>query len=408
MRGVYNLKIININALYGYRSTGVIVQDIHHYLLSNGVESYVGYSRGVGDSGTMRIGNAIDRKLHAFLSRTFGLQGYFSFVTTKRLVRKIDKINPDIIHLHNLHDNYINTHLLLEYIARKKKILILTLHDCWFFTGKCTHFTTDNCFKWSERCGDCPRLKKDNISWFFDRTSKMLVDKGNAYKKIENLGVIGVSNWITDIAQSSILRVAKKTKRIYNWVDILSYRKIDIEHNPLSSLYSGKRVILGVASFWNKPKGIDKFIELSNILKENYIIILIGNIGDEILPTNILNIKEIKNNADLMSQYYSLATVTVSFSLEESFGKTSIESLICGTPIIVQNSTASPELVGPNCGYVVNNQSVQDTLSYINKIIFSDKSSYSDDCIKFAKGLFDKEKILKEHLDFYKEMLEGN
>jgi len=399
------MKLLNINAVYGFRSTGEIVRDIHHYLLDQGVDSYVGYTRGLKDVNTIKIGNIFDRKIHSLLSRIFGLQGYFSYMSTRRFIQKIKKINPDVIHLHNMHDNYFNLSLLFRYIIHNKKTLILTLHDCWLFTGKCTHFTVDNCMKWKENCGNCPRLKKDNVSWFFDKTNKMLKDKLSAYTSIENLGVIGVSNWITENAKVSILRSAKGIRRIYNWVDSLSYRMIPNDINPLTKTYGKKKIILGISSFWSNSKGIKKFIELANEINEDYLILLIGNIGSLILPSKIVNIKEIKNDQDLMSQYYSLATVTVSFSLEESFGKTSIESMMCGTPIIVQDSTASPELVGLNCGYVVNNQSVKQTLLYIKKIVADGKESYSKDCIRFAKDSFNKENILKEHLDFYNEML---
>ena len=37
-----------------------------------------------------------------------------------------------------------------------------------------------------------------------------------------------------------------------------------------------KKIILGVASVWDKRKGLDDFIELSTMLDDNYKIVLVG------------------------------------------------------------------------------------------------------------------------------------
>ena len=38
------MKVMQINAVYGVGSTGVIVEDLHKLSLENGIESYVSYS----------------------------------------------------------------------------------------------------------------------------------------------------------------------------------------------------------------------------------------------------------------------------------------------------------------------------------------------------------------------------
>src|SRR5690606_36635705 len=130
------------------------------------------------------IGSTFDHKLHGLWSRVFGEQTYFSKRATKELVAYIQKLKPDVVHLRNWHSNFINLGILLKYLADHDVPTVITLHDCWFYTGKCTHYTVDSCYKWQNNCGGCPRLKKDNPSWFFDKTTQMLADKRESFGKI--------------------------------------------------------------------------------------------------------------------------------------------------------------------------------------------------------------------------------
>ena len=145
-----------------------------------GHQCLVAYSKGKSAfHNSIHIGNDIDHKVHAIMSRITGLQGYFSYLATKKLLAELDAFQPDIVHLRNLHSNYINLHMLLKYLADKDIATVITLHDCWFYTGKCTYYVSAKCNKWQDECGQCPLLHKDNINptFWFDRTRKCLLDK---------------------------------------------------------------------------------------------------------------------------------------------------------------------------------------------------------------------------------------
>ena len=214
------MKILQINAVIKNKSTGRTVSEVSEAIVKSGNESFIAYGQEKDNNDSSYfIGNLIDHKTHALFSRVFGLPGYFSRAATQGLIKYIEKISPDIVHLHNLHSNYVNINMLLKYLAKKDIATVITLHDCFMFTGKCTHYTAIGCDKWQIECGDCPRKKMDNPSLFFDYTRKMLKDKSDCYKNFNKLGVIGVSNWITNEAKKSILQNATKIKRIYNWID---------------------------------------------------------------------------------------------------------------------------------------------------------------------------------------------
>lgn len=400
------MKVLQINAVNGIRSTGRICTEIADYLNSNGDEGYIAYSHGVPYEKGYRIGSAMDVKLHGLLSRITGLQGYFSKHSTKKLIKFIDKIKPDIIHLHNLHSNYINLKLLLSYIATNDIATVITLHDCWFFTGKCCHYTVDNCFKWHKKCYDCPRIHKDNPSWFFDRTKKMFQDKKEWFRKIPRLAVIGVSDWLTNEAFKSHLSSAKIIKRIYNWIDLNVFRSTNGDHLREQLGISDKYIILGVSVYWsNNTKGLDEFIELAKLLPDDIQIILIGNVKDDTsLPKEIINITETNNINELVT-CYSAADVLLNLSPEETFGLVSVEALSCGTPVIAYNSTACSEVIGDsNCGIIVEVGNMDEIISAIMKIKCNGKSFYSKECRNRAAFLYDKNKNIFEYYKIYQSL----
>ena len=102
------MKVLQINAISRIRSTGRLCAEIADYLNSIGEEGYLAYSAGKPYEKGYKIGTPFGMKLHSFCSRLFGLQGYFSESGTKKLLKYMDKLKPDVVHLHNLHANYIN------------------------------------------------------------------------------------------------------------------------------------------------------------------------------------------------------------------------------------------------------------------------------------------------------------
>ena len=84
------MKILQINAVYGYKSTGIIAKDIESLLNKNGHNSYVAYQTAVNPpENSYKIGNIYDYKFHAVYSRIFGKQAYASKLATIRLIRYI-------------------------------------------------------------------------------------------------------------------------------------------------------------------------------------------------------------------------------------------------------------------------------------------------------------------------------
>lgn len=393
------MKVIQINAVPN-GSTGRLAMELHKEAEKKDIESLFIYTTGHAEEmGTICIGSSYDQKLHTFLSRLTGLQGYWSKGQTQDIIKRIETFNPDVVHLHNIHANSVNFNMLLKYLAKKHIAVCITLHDCFFFTGHCCYYTDVNCQKWQKQCGKCPQMKKYNKSWFFDTSSRVLKDKKNLFENIDLLAVVGVSKWISAEAKKSILSGAYINDYVYNWVDqTIFYPREVAKPNKVK----GKFIILGVSQGWSKYKGLDDFISLSKRLKDDEIIILVGSCLKK-LPTNIIHIER-TNDANELASLYSAADVFVTPSKQETFGLVTAEALSCGTPVVVYDNTASPELVGHRCGYVCENENVEDMLEAIRKIKQVGKMHYSEHCVSFAKEKFNLSGNIESYYKIYRRL----
>lgn len=393
------MKVLQINAVYKKSSTGRNVFETHTYLTEHNIESYIASPDiDIASNIGYKIGSGLDMKVHGLLSRMFGLQGYYSKRATKGLLQYIKKINPDVIHLHNLHGNYINLRLLLKFIAKVEIPLILTLHDCWFYTGKCCYYIEDNCKKWQNVCSVCPAKKKYNKSWIFDFSKKMQKDKEKWFSQIENLSVVGVSSWVTeDSKKSTVLKNAKLYKTIYNWIDLECFSP-----NNRTKTDDGKFTILGIAQHWSEMKGVGIFLKLSELIDDNTEIVMIGNTNGY-QGNDKIKFVGATDSIEELAKYYANADVFVNPSIQETFGKTTAEAMASGTPVVAYNATATPELLGEDgkCGYLLDENEATLYLDKINKIKENGRDCYSANCRARAEKMFDKDTNIAEYLKLY-------
>lgn len=404
------MKVLQINAVCGKGSTGRICCELSDWLIANGHESKILFGNGMSDYPyAKKIAGKTGVKIHGLLSRIIGKQAAFSPFSTAKAIKEIKHFQPSIVHLHNLHGNYINLKKLLRYLAQNDIPTVITLHDCWFFTGKCTHYTTKQCKKWQDGCRDCSQLKKDIPSWFFDRTKKMWREKKELFEAVPRLGVIGVSDWITDEAKKSSLKNAKIVERIYNWIDLKVFYPRQEDVRKKYWLPKDKFLIFCIGAGWsvNSSKYYD-LLALSDKLDTDTQIVLAGEISKNIkLPKNITSIGYI-NSTDELAKLYSQADVYVHLSKEDTFGKVIAEAMACGTPAIVYDVTACPELIGEGCGHVVEVGDIDGIKQAIDKVKSVGKEKYSKACIEFVRKHFEKEELIRETLKIYERLQKGD
>lgn len=406
------MRVVQINGVYGMaNSTGRNTAELHQYLLEQGVDSWVFAFGQNGDAPEWRqveiLAELFSRPAHALLSRLTGLQGYYSAGPTRRLLRRLDQLRPDVVLLGVLHSNCISLPILMKYLARKKIAVVLVLHDCWFFTGHCCYYTATGCSRWQEGCGRCPARREWNTSWFFDRSARCLSDKRRWYESLDRLAVVGVSDWITAEVRHSILKNAAVIRRIYNWVDAGLFHPQDpAPIRQKLGLKEGQKLVLGVASSWSERKGLGMFVRAAGE-HPDIAFVLVGRVEAEApLPANLQAVGSVTDPAEL-GEYYAAADLFANPSVQETFGKTTAEALACGTPVLVYDTTACPELVGEGCGQVVPLGDEAAFSAAIPTLLAQGKERSGPCCRAFALEQFGQEKCLAEYLELFRALARG-
>lgn len=397
------MKILGINVTNKRGSTGRLFYELGKYFETHGDEFFIAsYSSDFSDSNEIKIGFGLDHLIHTFLSRLTGLLGYNSKISTIVFLRKVSKIRPNLIVIGNIHSNFINFPILFKYISSHKIPVVIMLHDCFPFTGKCVHFESQRCNKWKSGCGSCPLNKIDFPSLIFDMTHKMLLDKKKWYHGNECIGVVGVSKWITSKARDGVFPNNAIFETIYNYVDADIFNIRDGNYFKIKN----KKIILGVSTFWDDRKGLFKFIELSELLPEKYIIVLVGKIPEKHKNRSIVNIDAISDPEE-MSYIYSSANVLLQLSEQESFGLVVAESLACGTPVITNRKTANPELIDEKTGIVIETFDFDSLFGAITEICEKDKSFWQANCRKRALEKFSSKDRLADYYNFFHKLSQG-
>lgn len=395
------MVLLQINATYGLGSTGRIVKDIDEIARNSRMTSYVACSVGPTNKNIYHIGNLLDHKLHAFLCRLHGRQAYFSRIPTRKLITFIEKIQPDIVHLHNLHSNYINLKLLLNHLDRKKIPVVITMHDCWYYTGKCFHYTEVGCKKWKTDCSNCPKKKLDTPSWFSDYSAFTLQDRKQLFEKFNKLYVVGASNWIASEARQSLLKNAK-ISHCYNGVDTNVFTPTEsILRNELG-FKTSDFIILGMNNKWLLKQNEQYNGVIKTILDSGIRIVLIGN-SNIIHDERIVIIPTVKS-AEKMAEWYSMADVFVNLSLEDTLPFVNIESQACGTPVITHRTSGATETISDETGLLVEPGNPFLLFMAVQTIKMNGKNYYSEKCIERVRRLFNREHSYDEYFRIYEEI----
>lgn len=402
-------KILQINSVLNFGSTGRIAEGIGQAAIRHGWESYIAYGRNQRDSQSraIKVGNDWDIKFHVLQTRVLDRQGLASNRATNELVEEIEEIKPDIIHLHNLHGYYLNFKVLFDCLKCTGIPVVWTFHDCWPITGHCAYFSFVGCQKWKTQCEHCPQKTKYPASYGLDRSYQNYCEKKSLFTSISQttMVLVPVSYWLNNIIAESFLK-RFTTKVIYNGVDINTFFPQDISDIRKKYRLEGRHVLLGVASSWSERKGLQDYLQLSRTLRDDELIVLVGLKEKQIekLPPRIMGIKRTENLNELAA-LYSLADVVCNLSVEETFGLTTVEGFACGTPGIVYNCTASPELINSDTGFIVEAGDIEGVRSAIDVIRNRGKSSYSSACRERAVKMFNKDSQYEQYIQLYEELL---
>lgn len=398
------MKIIEINTT-NFGSTGNIMLGIAEIARKMGHEVIVCFpasrdNRRLINVPHILIGNRLLRNTHRVLGTLTGFQDCFSIISTWRFIHKLKIEKPTVLHLHNLHDCYINLKMLFNYIRREEIPTVWTLHDCWAMTGHCPHFSMAKCEKWKTGCNNCTSFR-GYPKTLFDNSRTMWRMKKKWFTRVDNMTIVTPSRWLADLVQQSFLK-EYPIQVIHNGINLDIFKPTASDFREKHGIDKDKRLLLGVSFGWGQRKGLDVFIELAKRLDEQYQIVLVGTNEetDKLLPDNIISIHRTDNQRQL-AEIYTAADVFVNPTREETLGLVNIEALACGTPVITFDTGGSPECIDETSGRVITCNDI-DTLTKEIIHVCETQHISKEACIRQAKK-FDQYDKFSEYINLYME-----
>lgn len=394
-------------------STGRIMREIGDLAMQQGWESYIAYGRGRDGilpcrSRIIPVGGRWSTLWHGVETRLFDRHGLASTGATRRFVREIERIGPDVIHIHNIHGYFLNYRVLFDFLSRSGIPVVWTVHDCWLYTGHCYHYSYAGCDRWQRECHDCPQRREFPASWLFDRSRQNFRDKRAAFTSLQKgqLTVVPVSEWIRSEMSRSFLRDCD-FRVIPNGIDLGTF---DIrESGGIRERYGlgDRHILLGVASIWSREKGLDDFIRMSSLLADDECLVLVGirPAQQRLLPPNVIGIARTENVRELAA-LYSAAEVFLNPTWQDNYPTVNLEAIACGTPVVTYRTGGSIESVTPATGRVVEQGDFAGLLREARALRREGKAGWQSRCRSHALQHFDKEARYRDYLRLYDELLE--
>lgn len=384
------MKAVVVNSLAKDKSTGKISYGLYSFLKNKGHEAFMAYGQGpvYKEDGLMFIGSRIGSKLHNLLSKITGFPGCFSLFSTKKFLKKLDQIGPDVVYLFNIHGYYLNEYMLLNYLKKKHIRTIYTMLDEYPFMGRCGF--SMGCDHYISGCHNCPHLKNYPGSWLFDTSHILAKKKKIIYDGFTEITFVAIQ-YTLNLASKSYLLSGKDLFMADEAIDVKKYYPRETKHlKERLCIPKENKVIVCIAVYPDDRKGAQFFLDAARSMKDekNISFVHVGFGGNvEECPSNYIPIAYVANQEELC-EYYSLGDLLCFPSLSETIPSTCLEALSCGTPLLVFNISGMPYIADDTCSYIVEPKDVSAMVNVIKNIPYKSQSTI-DACRGYAVKRYD-------------------
>lgn len=380
-----------INSIYPYGSTGRICLEMQKSLQDRGFDVVCFHGEGAETGlANYNFSFKFSKCVNAFLSRLDDRAGFHSKIETKRLLNKLDEFCPNLLIVHNMHAYYLDIELFLNYVSNKKIPVIFVLHDCWNFTGHCSHFDYIQCKKWKNQCDKCPQAKSYPKSFLCNKSMENYNEKKMLFSKIENKVFVTPSFWLESLVRESFLK-NNPIVTIHNGIDLDVFKKQSVKRQ------TDKKIILCVANVWDERKGLNDVVALSHLAQNEYKIRIVGKLKNKVkLPSCVEHISH-TNNALELACLYSSADVFFNPTYEDNYPTVNLEALACECPVVCYRTGGATEMLDSK--YTVKKGDLKNALEIIKQITEDGLYSFPD------RLLFDKRLQYEKYLEIMEKML---
>lgn len=364
------MKVLMINSVCGIRSTGRICTDLAQALETQGHTVKIAYGREQVPEQyqkyAVRIGTDLDVKIAGAEARMLDNAGFSNRKATEKFIEWVKEYDPDVIHLHNLHGYYINVEVLFKYLKTCDKKIIWTLHDCWAFTGHSAYCDAIKCTRWESGCDNCPQRGEYPKS-YVDQSKRNWRRKKDLFTNVPDMTIVTPSHWLAGLVKEAFLK-DYPVDVIHNGIDTTKFYPLKNDFREFYHL-EDKYILLGVATSWDKMKGLEDFVKLSDLLDDSYKIVLVGLTDEQLgkLPKKILGIKR-TNSVKELTYIYSAADLFMNLTYCDTYPTVNLESAKCGTPVLTYDTGGSTEIVEQYGGYVVPQGDLEAVANKVEEI----------------------------------------
>lgn len=407
-------KIVMINCSYKEYSTGIIIESIVRNL-SEYYEVYSFAEMGEREKFDKQHDFLISAHwllwIHNKMAQIFGLYFWFGVFPTWKLIRKLRKIKPEILHLHCPNMGTLQLPMVLKYAAKDQIPVIMTNHCEVFYTSGCWH--ADECLAFVDGCRQCKQRKKNGKPDLVKVEWRILQ---SCYSNLKRHTMIAVSPWQRE--RMDIAKLAERARRvtILNGINtgIFEERK-DAEQQAFCKNILGKsgrkyeHVILHVTASFSVEEKDQKGGKYLVSIAEKMKTVLFLVVGDynirnaSILPENVRLMGYTANQKEL-SRYYSMADITLLTSKRETFGMVCAESLCCGTPVVGFRNGGSDSIADRRYSSFVPHGDVKRLIEEIEKWL--DFKRYHPSIGEKERELYGMETMTEKYKKEYDLLLE--
>lgn len=344
-----------------------------------------------------------------------GPQNLYS-VADRTLQRYLDALQPDVIHLHNLHWHSRNLSLSLVKRLGQRAPLVWTFHDMWPITGHCIY--SRDCTRWISGCGGCPYVRAYmgqlvDTSWLQCRL------KGYFYAK-SSFTVVTPSKWLAASAATSPLLKKTRIVTIPNSVGLDTFfpRRKPACRESLGLDAKDRPVLLFVSAHLDNPlKGYQYFEaalwKLAPKWQHKLVVVIVGQGEVSSALKEIFPIVEMGfvNDPSSMSEIYAASDIYVMPSSYDNLPSVVLESFACCTPVVAFRTGGVPEMVRDgNTGLVADYLDVNDLARCIECLLLDEKkrNAMGQTARRLVEEEFSPAVQAQRCLALYQELLQAN
>ena len=271
------------------------------------------------------------------------------------------------------------------------------MHDCFWLTGRCSHFTYSGvmCNKWQNGCQKCEHLNFYMQSYFFDKANKLFEEKRNFIQSCDRLHLVCISEW-----QKSLFNLTNIDKRkvqlIHNGIKPTTYKRKGNDSNLKSLIF--------VSSYLTKDKGIEEINKLADSLDtEKYLVKVVGKLPKNTQISKNIQYLGILSNSKAVEEIAN-SDLFIYPTHADTLPTVLIESLMVGTPVISFDVGGCKDVVG-EYGKMIK---YGDIDSFIYEITHFDFNYFKrDEISRETSKKFDVDVMKNNYLSLFAEVLKN-